>query len=34
MNEGTYNKVKIFWLHNEEYFPSAYCGDDPKYVIK
>lgn len=34
ITEGTVNRVKIFWLHNEEFFPLAYCGEEALYVIK
>lgn len=32
--EGTYNRVKIYWLHHETYFPTAYCGEDAAYVMR
>lgn len=32
--EGTYNRVKIYWLHHEMYFPTAYCGEDAAYVMR
>jgi starch synthase len=31
---GVFNMVKLYWLHNPELFPTAYCGDDPKYIMK
>ncbi|CAK79065.1 unnamed protein product (macronuclear) [Paramecium tetraurelia] len=32
--EGVFNGVRLFWLHNEQYFPSAYAGEDASYVMK
>lgn len=34
VHHGVVNGVTLYWLHNPDLFPTAYAGEDPKYIMK